>query len=415
MDSQPFLTALKNSIGSHLTHITIDQRGDSPIQFKTIVESCPNIISIHASYLDIATPPTKEYPNVIDLMLDNTFPEFTNSNLSNILVHLKSLQSLAISPCTDSHALESIQNLCALLTRLECCCSGPCSRIDVPRGQQSNPKGLENLHIDSSGVKIYSVHHVMSLMMPHMETLESFTFKGVLDGVNHQELDDCSQHFNKLHKLSFTAYEPYVIPFCTWVIRHAPYLKSVTLHLSAATHGAIFDALSKRMFLEELLLGVPDGNHDEAALRRMLDCHVRLGDHSYLEKFTIYIDHPMDTQPWIFSLAHLPRLRSLYLTSMGDDIHKEFSLFIEQLVNNCRDLEYLFLEGQDIDGDQLFLLRNLKKLKRLGLSKISSPSANLLSLLACPTLSYLEIPEDVEPAVLRALRDKIHSVNLVTE
>lgn len=245
-----------------------------------------------------------------------------------------------------------------------------------------------------------------------MKTLESLTFKGVLDGVNHEELDNSIQQFTRLRKLSFTAYEPYVVPFCTWVIRHAPFLKSVHLELSAATHGAIFDALSERIYLEELNLGIPDGIHDQFALRQMLCRHARLEHRSHLEKFAIYFEHPMNTQPWIFSLAYLPRLRSLSLKSLDGVIHENFSAFLEQLVGICTNLEDLLLEGQAMDDYQLFLLHNLKKLKRLDLSKVvTSSSSSLLCLLACPRLTYLEVPEDVDSKVLRQLKYKIDNVN----
>lgn len=251
--------------------------------------------------------------------------------------------------------------------------------------------------------------------MPHMETLESFTFKGVLDGVDHKDLDDWEHQFDKLHTLSFTAYEPYVIPFCTWIIRHAPFLESVDLELSAATHGAIFFALSQRTCLQELKLGIPDGAHDEEALRGFLMHHVHLGALSGLEKFTIYFEHPMNTQPWIIALGQLSRLRFLHLTSMDGVIHEDFTTFVVSLVTFCTNLEHLILEGQITDGDQLFLLRRLKKLKHLRLSKLPSLSSDLLKLSACPRLTHLEIPENVDSKVLDELKGNIGNVDLIRD
>lgn len=429
-------------VADSLTHLSLYECPG--LQLRDIVETCPNLVSLETMNVDAIVPSSSSstYPKVTHLAL-HAISETARSqhdNMVDILGRFPSLQSLKITPMPSSSILSILHQCCPHLQILHYGLRSSFSDdiIDV----HPNGNGVTFVSLGANEEDIFNQDDVIGFLHVHIESLEKFTFRGIMDANNSywrlangkvriQQVDDVPRphsryardptlpqaFFMRLDSIMFTGPElSSCHEFILWMISNAPNLNTIRLRKSYFQLD-IANAMINARHLCKLEIFHSWGNGGDEGIERFLGYHIEtMGSGSTLEEVIIrVVNLGMSRTPWIRLLARLKCLRNLKL--LAGSISEDCIPVMEEIGQGCPALKELTLGHADCGlPDDLF--KSLCKHPNLECLRIGAESLSnddLMDLCAFKNLKQLHLPSIVEDDMLEMLQDHIPKVELIDD
>lgn len=157
-------------VADSLTHLDI--HGNSSIQLRDILESCPNLECLLTTYVDAVTPssPSTRYPKMKRLALHSlSDTDITHHNMIDVLSRFPSLLSLEVNRVPECSVLRILHEHCPYLKIL---CLGvtysPYDEMNV----QPNRKGITWAYLAGRVGDVYMQDDLIMFLDQHKKSLE---------------------------------------------------------------------------------------------------------------------------------------------------------------------------------------------------------------------------------------------------
>lgn len=331
-------------------------------------------------------------------------PAIPYEMMVNIVSHLPSLLSLAVSPMPDVRLLTIIHNHCPQLTLL---CYGTKMKYDLI---YNDKQGLEKLTIGEIHDE-YNVEEVMFLLKQHHATLQEIQLAGGMDASCVSQHDDPTLEFNHLRTLSFKC-DPEFFPLAAWIIRRAPFIETLTIMTDLGGDMDLFGVVSPMQHLKSLRLWAMPPYWE--SIHRLIQHHIRLGDASPIQELHLALHYETEVSPWLHAITQLHRLTSLKISIQDRHIPDTYKDVIDTLAKGCLNLESLEFDCENIVPPGIILaFHQHPRLHRVHVSGIGLHWTDILGLVTIPKLTSLvlaipEFPDDVR----QLLESKISHVDI---
>lgn len=425
----PLVESLK-LIGQSLTDLTVLHCPG--IRLCDILETCPNLVSLKTSSVDIVMPlsPSSLYPKMEHLVLDD-IPDSarTYDSMVDVISEFPSLLSLGVSPTPYSFPLISVHEYCPYLQVMFC----ETMRDDVDtRNLRPDRKGITSAYLGSGG--FYLQDDLIDYLLQNRNTIQVFEFGAELEdghdpiwNISSGRLMRRQQQSSQLDPSPSEILFPHLIqldfrnlstqqsmPLLKWIVLNAPNLKVIQLDDIQFTPD-ITDALIKMKHLSKIQLdfknyvfyGV-DMPDSYTGVTQFFEHHIAMGDQSTLQHLGILFDDLHISQfEWLSMLSRLRRLKNLELsTTMAMTGHCK--QVMAEIFQGCPALETLTLDAWDGFADGVLeCLYQLSHVRYLTIRGSSLSKVNLLSIAKMPGLERLIFHRCRVPGEVRSLLQQV--------
>lgn len=402
-----------DSMSPTLTHLKISlfferiESADAIHLMSDILDRCPHLVSFDMEWLDIATPLTltHDYPKLTHLGLLDIIGDSNIYNcMENILSHLPSLLTFCVHPMPDSRILPTIHQHCPKLKVIR---YG--DNISTHFVKDNQQQGLQELTIGPHGTK-YSSDVIVSTLAQYSESLQELDLRG--DSVEDDDTAIFSSKsqlvLRKLSQLYVSSNNDSILPLASWIIRHAPHLRTIMAHqLAGGNNDDLINAITGLSHLQRLSV-MPMSYHSQSFCR-LIEHHVQLGNRSTLRELEISISN---LSQWMIPLTHLGQLRSLKIIIFSGVPPSDIKAIISALSQGLPLLESLVLRFTftDIPDGAISACHVHPTIQSLILRATSMTDKDLLSLIKFPKLQSLVLDVPVKDYILELLRTKIAHV-----
>lgn len=411
----PLVESLK-LIGHSLTDLTVLHCPG--IRLCDILETCPNLVSLKTSMVDVVMPLSSSsirYSQLKHLVLDNIRGlARTQANMVDVLSRVPSLLSLEISPMADSNVLPLLHKHCPYLQIIFWDVTRACIDVDT-RNLRPDRKGITSAYLGGDG--FYFQDDLIELLLHNRNTIQVFEFGAELQeddaiwDVSSGRLEKSTQQqspqlvsppseilFPRLIQLDFRNLSlQESVPLFKWILLNAPNLQAIQL-ADIQFMPDIADAITKMKHLSKLQLDLSKSNLFEyvdmkdnyTCIIQFFKYQIAMEDHSTLQNLIIHLDDLYICElEWLSMLSRLRRLKNFELSTslmMSSDCKQ----IMAGICQGCPALETLTLDPWDgfADGvlECLYQLSHVRYLRVRGssLSKVS-----LLSIAKMPSLERL--------------------------
>ena len=400
--------ALVSDTLTHLVITIIDpQVSSQAISVKAILDTCPHLTSLETSGIDYTLPDmlSKPYPNMTHINLHSDFRDAIPYDIMmNMISHLPSLKSLTISPMPAVRILSMMQDHCPDLKIIR---YGREIEYDSVYHEK---QGLEKLAVDEVYDE-YNAEDVMPILKQHYATLQEIHFTGQMDTSHISPQDDPQLEFNQLHTLYFKSDSP-CIPLATWIIRRAPFIKTLSFITDLAGNIDLFGVISPLKHLKSLCLWAMPPYWD--SIHQLIQHHVHLGDASTLQELHITLHYDTVVSPWLCAITQLRRLTSLKISIEDRNIPDTYQAVMDTLAQGCLQLEsFELLCDNIVPPGAIFSFHHHPHLQRVHVSGNGLHWSDILGLLAMPKLTslVLQVPEFPDE-IHQLLKNKIVFVDI---
>lgn len=387
-------------IADSLTHLDI---WNCPgLRLRDILESCPNLVSLTLSMVDLIMPPLC-YPKMTHLSLQYIQGEpLTYDTMVDLLSWFPSLLSLEISPIPDCRFLTVIHKHCPYLQVLYYgFVHGEPYDVDV----YPDRKGIALAHLNES--HFYMQDDLIQFVHMHQHSLETLHFGDVIKNdnplwelSNGQVLSTANQAdttlslsettFNRLVNISFSYYDPPTSEdFIIWLISNAHNLKAITCPESHL-QPSVTNAMTKLKHLSKLKIRNAGGEHGFQGIIQFLEYHIAMGNRSTLEEMVILTRTMTSRVTWLPLISRLACLKRLELLGHIPKVCISTMTVIGQGYPALEGLS-LGMYGAELAQGVMESLRQLPKLKCLRIQGKSLCNSDLFVLTTFPSLQQLHL------------------------
>lgn len=389
-----------------LTHLTM--YGCPDIQYRDILESCPNLSSLATKGVDDRMPLSARYPKMTHLALyDMSEATITYENMVDVLGRFPSLLSLEITPMPPSSLLTLLHKHCPYLQTLHYGVTSNLfqDRIDV----HPNQKGITLAHLGTC-----MQDDLIQFLHLYQHSLEAIYFGNIVqsnnslwrlwngkvipnrDRVAPLDMEDdpakSETTFRRLTNIEFWPVDPFSSEaFVTWLITNAPNLKAISC-CESHLQPSVVSALIKLKHLSRLRTVAGESRNDQG-IRQLLEYHIAMGNQSTLERMNIAPGIRISDASWLSLISRMKCLKQLELFG---GIPNECISTLAAIGQGCTALEELSLgtPGYELADGTMLSLRQLPDLKYLSVLGGSLCKSDLLILTTFPSLQQLSLRFD---------------------
>lgn len=404
MDRVAFLAALE-SVSCTLTHFelksSLSQTRPLPIVLHDLLDTCPKLVSLVVRGIKAEMSCTNQYPEMKHLSLFRLPTEsITYDAMQQVFSRFPSLVTLDVGPMPDSRILPVVRDYCPLIQQLS---FGSSSGMDKTTFSYDG-KGLQQLAIGFAPQSMCRQEDVVSMLLQHKHSLQSFRLAGNISTDNHEILEHTP--FMQLEELDFRYASNSCIDILLWMMHEAPNLRHIQLWHGANENQHILNVMTQLKHLRQVCIQMI--NMRRPVLPEFIQHHVNLGSKSSLESVRIVCNGEPGDSSSLIPITRLQRLRYLEIFSHGT-IHRSYKLLMSHIAKQSPSLEELKLLSTmaDIDSSILEPLQYHPGLRRLMIFGSDLSQEDLLYLTSIPKLEYFETWSKISNVVLDLLQKKI--------
>lgn len=405
MDRVAFLAALE-SVSCTLTHFelksSLSQTRPLPIVLHDLLDTCPKLVSLVVRGIKAEMSCTSQYPEMKHLSLFRLPTEsITYDAMQQVFSRFPSLVTLDVGPMPDSRILPVVHDYCPLIQQLSFGSSSSMNKSTFTY----NGKGLQQLAIGFAPQSMCRQEDVVSMLLQHKYSLQSFRLAGNIATGNHEILEH-TPTFMQLEELDFRYASNSCMDILLWMMHQAPNLKHIQLWHGANENQHILRAMTQLKHLRRVCIQMI--NMERPVLPEFIQHHVNLGIKSSLASVRIVCNGEAGDSSSLIPITRLQRLRSLEIFSHGI-IPGSYKLLMSHIAKQSPSLEELKLLSTmaDIDSSILEPLQSHPGLKRLMIFGSDLSQEDLLYLTSVPKLEYFETWSKISNVVLELLEKKI--------
>ncbi|KAJ8652589.1 hypothetical protein O0I10_011735 [Lichtheimia ornata] len=432
--SRPVMKGLQ-MVADSLTHLAIS--GCPHIQLRDLLESCPKLVSLNATDVELVMPslPFSRFPKMSHLSLRNIEETaLTYNNMHDVLSRFPSLLSLEITQMPESRVLTLLHEDCPYLQELYYGCRG---NGDHEFDTHPNLKGVTTAHLGDEDFS-YEQDDLIQFLHLHRHSLKTIDFGcshindnncnwklengQVLQVHDHRDVprlrhnDDPIQTktvFTRLVNIDFSNCKPSSSrDFMIWLMSNAPNLKAIRLTESHFLPD-VSNAMIKMSNLSKLEITKIKGTAEffSPIISFMLH-HNAMEDRSTLEELILHIDDgTMHAVVWLNLISQMKRLKDLILLT---DVIPQYCLpTLANIARDCSSLESLTLGteyGSYFTDGVITSLCPHPKLKYLTIGAKSLSAADFFALPTFPSLERLRLQYHIPHLTKDMLRKHIPKV-----
>lgn len=352
---QGFVRSLQ-SIGSTLTHVTIDEKDHGTLSILEILTSCTNLISLTMSQHqvgDFSSLPKTTWPNVTSLSIEFLEAELTGDQAISLAKCFPSLQKFQLQTCTDINSALMIPQYCTLLKSVEL--DIYFSLVGVCYTSQST--GCDELAITKLGVYYQGwaegdhLVDIGSILKQHHSSLEHVVWD-IAPDIDFHDLDDIQ--YPRLKKLSLWSSG-------SWLPRKANMVEELEMtSMSINAYPSMLDTIPPRLKKLELMFAVGHELADHDAVVRYIH---GVAQQCLLHELSIRFKNPQTYDDVLDAIPIFNQLKRLMIGVRGKWNAYQMERFLDQVVNGCPYLRCLELDCTN--PPSTYSLGSLKRLPHL--------------------------------------------------
>ncbi|CDH57670.1 predicted protein [Lichtheimia corymbifera JMRC:FSU:9682] len=356
------LVSSLKSIGSTLTHFTIEKDYGSVLPIADILTNCINLV-----YLDINQPfaahinslPMTTWPNITTLMLfSKTADLFTCGEIRAIGKRFPSLKKLQFSPCQDMEATRIVMDYYPWMTNLELY-EFPAGfniifREDGPRCKEG---AITSLEIDIHDMEEDRWESAIYILQQHHQRLEYLNFHVDSNAVDDRIYNIEYPCLKKLHLRNSGQ----------WIPRNAPMLEELGITcFTYEEESTVPDAVSPRLKKLELDLHLSPQGYNISQFTQYIH---RYAHHPQLKELIIHLPESDSIDNLLTAIHHLCQLERLVIRFSEDWDATLMHGFLDGLVTGCPNLSSLGIGSINAPSTHsMIALKGLEHLQHLGFS-----------------------------------------------
>ncbi|KAJ8657988.1 hypothetical protein O0I10_006259 [Lichtheimia ornata] len=366
-DCSDYLVSSLKSIGSTLTHVSIQQEDGSMLSIGDILFNCPHLVSlgiIHPFAPNFSSLRMVKWPNLTRLSFSNTEKDVGCDQIKAIGKRFPSLKVLSLYPCEEIQLTNVVLDTYPRMNQLDFCMDSPAADLTyTEEGPQCSDVGITDIsvHVDRSDWEGYHIdpwENLIPILKENHKTIQHFKIDMDFEDDNKDVYD---LEYPRLKKLC-------LFNSGWWIPRNAPILEELTM-TSRAIKGnpAVLDTIPPTLKRLELKLGraAYHLNDETSAVSAYLH---RLANHSQLKEVVVHFHDALIISNVLDAIQHLGRIQNLTLifTRMwGPCVWESYEMdrFVDGLAKGCPRLSSLEINCKN--APSTYTVNALKRLEHL--------------------------------------------------